>query len=298
VNPRLVAAATALAALALSSCSITSNDAASVGGTSLSIRDFESHLEELAVAQPSQLFNPNGSLSADTARSLLSLWVSSEILSDIVAAEGGSVTDEDRQAVRDNFEANPDLADLADETKDWLIGIEATEAAYVRTAEISPETTREVYELGPAVSGVLCLRGFIAPSAEQAEDAVARFAAGESFADLADEISPDGDPGGVIVDPQTGAECISPDLLQNPDLVAALSSTDIGEASPVVDLGGGFAVLLQRPFDEVADAVTTAVASQLAVQQRSAAIADAEGVTVSSRYGRWDGELGAVVALS
>jgi hypothetical protein len=215
-----------------------------------------------------------------------------------VAEEGGSVTDEDRQAVRDNFDANPDLADLDEDTKEWLIGIEAVEAAYVRTAEISTETTRDVYELGPAVSGVLCLRGFIAPSAEVAQDALDRFAAGESFADLADEISPEGDPGGVIVDPQTGAECISPDLLQNPDLVSALSTTEIGEASAPVDLGGGFAVLLQRPFDEVADAVTTAVSAQLAVQQRSAAIADADGVSVSSRYGRWDGELGAVVALS
>lgn len=298
MNPRLVAAATALAGLALSSCSITANDAASVAGTSLSVRDFETHLEELAVAQPSQLFNPNGTLSADTARSLLSLWVSSEILADIVAEEGGSVTDEDRQAVRDNFDANPDLADLDEDTKEWLIGIEAVEAAYVRTAEISTETTRDVYELGPAVSGVLCLRGFIAPSAEVAQDALDRFAAGESFADLADEISPEGDSGGVIVDPQTGAECISPDLLQNPDLVSALSTTEIGEASAPVDLGGGFAVLLQRPFDEVADAVTTAVSAQLAVQQRSAAIADADGVSVSSRYGRWDGELGAVVALS
>lgn len=298
MNPRLVAAATALAGLALSSCSITSNEAASVAGTSLSVRDFETHLEELAVAQPTQLFNPNGSLSADTARSLLSLWVSSEILSDIVTEEGGEVTDDDLQAVRDNFEANPDLADLDEDTKEWLIHIEAVEAAYVRTTEISPETTRDVYELGPAVSGVLCLRGFIAQSAEQAQDALDRFAAGESFADLADEISPDGDPGGVIVDPQTGAECISPDLLQNPDLVSALSATQIGEPSSVVDLGGAFAVLLQRPFDEVADAVTTAVASQLAVQQRAAAIADAESVSVSARYGRWDGELGAVVALS
>jgi hypothetical protein len=298
VTPRLVAAATALAGLALSSCSITTTDAASVGDTTLGVRDFETHLEELAVAQPTQLFNPNGTLSADTARSLLSLWISSEILADIVAEEGGSVTDEDRQAVRDNFEANPDLADLDEDTKAWLIEIEAVEAAYVRTAEISTDTTREVYELGPAVSGVLCLRGFIAQSAEQADDALDRLAAGESFADLADEISPDGDPGGVIVDPQTGAECISPDLLQNPDLVAAIGATEIGEPTAPVDLGGAFAVLLQRPFDEVADAVTTAVAAQLAVQQRAAAIAQADSVSVSSRYGRWDGEQGAVVTLS
>lgn len=291
-----VAATAALAALALSSCSTVSNDAASVGGTSLSVSDFEHHVSDLSESQE-QLVNPNGSLSADIARSLLTEWVKSRVLIDAVEADGESVTDDDRAEATSRIEENPDLAALDQDTKDFLIEIEAATAAFTRTAGLGADAAREAYDLGPSASGLVCLRGFIVATEEDAQAALDRIVAGEDFGTVAVEVSPDAAEGGIVVDQATGSECFSTSTL-NPAILESLDAVAVGTPTAPIDLQGAWAVVLQRPFDEVQSTVEEQISGQIGAAQLTAAVTDVDGVSVNSRYGRWDPSQAAVVALS
>lgn len=140
MNLRLVAATSvALAGLALSSCSVTSNTAVSVGDESISVRELEDHVEAIAVLDPESWIAESGAVSGDFGRLLATTWARGQISRDILDQIGDSVTDEDRAATQDGLEQDPALSKADEETMTFLVDSLSPGTALDRAATENPD---------------------------------------------------------------------------------------------------------------------------------------------------------------
>lgn len=292
----------AAAALTITACSGVGNDAARVGDTALSSSDLTTWLDDIAGAQPATFLAPSGATSAEGARELLTRWISAQVLARVVEDEGGEITDEDRTAARAQVEASGSYTGASDESLDRLAEFEAALIALDRTIDLTRSEAADLYAQGAETSGVVCARAIIGQTEADVEDALARVAAGEDFATVADSVNPEGNigPGGAILD-ETGSECIALGQFTagvQPAVNDAVLSVGIDEPTEIIDLDGAFVSLLLRPFKEVSQRATEVMAGSAARSVgREALQSSSDDVEVASRFGRWDAEQMAVVAI-
>lgn len=298
---RVALVGAAVAFVALSSCSDVGRDIARVGDAALGPSEFEVLVDDVAAAQPASFLAPSGAVSAPAARELLTRWISTQILVRVVETEGGEITDDDRTAARTQVESTGTYAGASDDSLDLLAEYEAALIALGRTAELSEADAADLYAQGAEAAGVVCARAIVTETEQEATAALARVAEGERFAKVADDVNVGGNfgPGGAVVD-ETGAECIALGAFTagvSPPVAEAIVAAEVGTATAVIDLSGAFATLLLRPFDEVSDAARPVMAASAARTAGRDALQSADDVEVASRYGRWDSEQMAVVAI-
>lgn len=298
---RLAAVAVSVAALALSSCADVGDDVARVGNAALTTDEFSAVLDDVAGAQPASFLAPSGAINAAAAREILTRWVSAQILTRTVEAEGGEVTDDDRATARQQIDASGTYAGASDESLALIAEFEAAVLALGRTIELSPDDASALYDQGAEVAGVVCARAIIAEDLADVEAALAKVAKGRDFATVADDVNPPGNlgPGGAVLD-ETGAECIGLGPFTSgvaTEVSDAVLAATVGTPTEPIDIGGAYAALLLRPFDEVADAASSIMAASAARTAGRDALQTADDVEVASRFGRWDGEQMAVIGV-
>jgi hypothetical protein len=290
-----------VAAVALTACSDVGNDAARVGNAELGSSEFRTWLDDVAGAQPTTFLAPSGAISATAARELLTRWVTAEVITRVVESEGGEVTDEDRATALEQIEANGTYVGASDESLEKIAELEAAIIALDRTVTFDENDAAELYAAGAEKAGVVCARAIISESSQDIDVALARLGDGEKFARVANDVNPPGNlgPGGAVLD-ETGSECIALGPFTAgvaPAVAEAVLGAQVGTPTDVIDLGGAYAVIVLRPFDEVADAATPVMAGSAARTAGRNALQSSNDIEVASRFGRWDPEQMAVVAL-
>jgi hypothetical protein len=126
-----------------------------------------------------------------------------------------------------------------------------------------------------------------------ANDVLDQLRGGADFATLATDhpLEPDADANGGILADETGAECLSG---LNDQITGPLGGVAVGEVSEPITLDTNSFLVLQRPYDEVADSVRTTLGSSLAGTTANELTKEIEA-RVDTRYGTWDSESSSVV---
>lgn len=294
-----VAALSLGAVITLSACSSVESNAIRVDGRELSGADFDELLAGYALAIPNAETD-SGTVIASVARGLLSDWATTAILSARLAEQGVEVTDTDLDEARSGLEQQAAFNDASPEAQDFYVRATAVQRVFAAAFGPSPDELRDLYDSGPASSGVYCLRAILVTEQAAIDEVAAQLALGVDFADLAAQYSIDSSSaaGGVITDPGSGSACFDRVTLASqivPEFANALADARIGEPTAPFELPSvGWVVAVLRPFDEVADDVREVVGIGLAEAQRIEAIAAAD-VWVSSEYGIWEADTGRVV---
>jgi hypothetical protein len=158
-----------------------------------------------------------------------------------------------------------------------------------------------LYAAGPEDSGVACLRLILTETREDADAAVARMAAGETFADVARTASTDtsAEIGGILQNNQTGDECFPFDEIVErivgpiADAIPGTRPGVVTEPIEVTDLG--WVILQLRPYAEVAEEAARIVGPVTATRLTNSAL-DSASIWVNPEFGTWDRESRRVVA--
>ncbi len=263
-------------------------------GTGLSIAELNSIAADFPTLDQSILgIDENGEFAGDTLRTVITSWIQATTLFGVLE-ERGVVDDAARTQQAAAFEAdNGDVwTQLAPATQDFLVDLRVGQNAFsANEGLVEDGAAEQAYNRGVQASGVLCLRIMAFATLEEAAAVKAELDGGVSFAELADEhpLDPTGEPnGGELADPQTGNPCTTAESVA--PVVEPLATTPIGTSSEPFSIEGGYFLVLQRPYDEVAEGVRSLIAP--AITRQLVAAAD---IRVDSRYGMWDSETGTVV---
>jgi len=297
--PRLIAPLALTLVSVVSSCSSVNNDAVRVGDRHLSAADFDDLIIGYVESGGAEDSPNDGPQSGDLARALLSSWISTAVTLDLISEAGSDVTAEDLSASENLLSAQTGFAETDERLRKFFI---LSAAASAKLASLSTPTESELasaYQAGAAESGVMCVRAILVADRETIDLAAFRIAAGESFADVASEVSIDptatngGELSGV-----GGSACIDYESViesVGEEFATALDTATIGETSAPFEIpGAGWAVLLPRPFDEVADDVSRLIGGAAATAAIDGALSRAS-IRVSAEYGVWSPATGTVV---
>ena len=294
-----------LATLVASGCSSVERDAATVGGTAVTVEQFETLLTEFA-ARPEitnlQEDAATGSVPSADARNWLTLLVRNAASTEFLAENDEAVTDEDRQAVRDTIEADSDLLQFPDEIVSQFVDLQAASAAQERIPAPDAAELEARYDRSPASLGVICVRHVLLATEAEAQDVMDELAAGAAIEDLAVERSTDpsaADNGGAIEGANGACTSTAEAAAQqgDPAFLAAAMTSKPGEPVGPVESSLGWHVIEARPFDEVSDSLTTLYDENAGSLLFDGFMATAD-IRVDPRYGRWDGTSASVVGLS
>jgi hypothetical protein len=304
VTSRRWLAGVVAAAVVLASCGSSGPTAATVNGEDIPRSDFEDDLDALAgldgvVSQP---VPQNGSWSGDDVRFWLGVAIENELKLQAVAEAGESVTEQDRRAADEALAA--DFGDAwqqaPEQARATLTDIVATDNAFARAIAVDAAEVQALYETRPADAGTICVRHIVVETEDEANAVLEELASGNDFAALAVEHSTEpaaAETGGALTD-QDGSPCIPLATFEasfDPQFVAGALEAVPGEPTEPVESSFGWHVILARPFDEVGDNVV-ADATNAGRPERIAELRRDAEITTDPRYGRWDSELGGVVA--
>lgn len=293
IRPRLVVA---LASIALAGCgTFEGNDAAAdVDGTEISREQFEETLQVLAansedtqiVADPA-----TGAVPADRGRGVLGLLVTNAANRTFLAAHDESITDVDREAFLQTVQDDPLLA-LPEDVLNELVDGQVGATARARIAVPDEAELEELYTESPGAAGVMCIRRIVVGTEEAAGDVLEELAGGADFAALAGEHSTDeatAADGGVVTSEQ-GEPCLpisQAATAVDPAVAAAALDARPGVPTGPIETEGSWEVIVVRPFEEVADALTTMYADRAGDLLFLGYLATTD-IQVDPRYGRWD----------
>lgn len=269
--------------------------------TTLSKSDFYELLDSYASAFQGG-FTASGNVDAEAARALLGDWIGTVVLEDMLSDYGVELDQSDRAKALESLAAQPGFAKAPEIVKEFYIRATAVRAAGADTFSPNDEELATTYNQGADESGVVCLRLILTDTRPDMDFALARIAVGESFADVARDMSKDtsGAQGGILVDTQSGRECFDYKTLSQqvvPELASAIDDAQVGTVSGPLQIPDlGWLTILLRPFSEVASQARDIIGSLTAARITTSAL-DAADVWVNSQYGRWDKTTHQVVAL-
>ena len=291
------------ALLTFASCSTFDTDnAATVNGTDITsdqldaVRDhIADNADQFASAED---LDDAGEAKGDLTRAVLSVLIRNDVARHVLAAAGGTLTDEQLAEAKAGL-GGDDLPEGP--AADALIQRNALGAALDTLPAPDADQLRSLYDDQPASTGVVCLQIVSAPTKDAIEAAAGSLRAGESPAtggDLQSQaacIPVEQLGGGLAVDDL--------DLLLNgqPGDVSGLIGPDASAESPT------WTVIRLQPWADAEQSLTALFAGTAAADGSTPptpgqlALAGAlvtADVTVSSSYGKWDPLAGGVVALT
>lgn len=294
------AALTAVAAIAVSSCSFVSEDAARLGDERLTNGDFYALLDGYADATQSG-FLPSGNIDAEIARLILLDWVATAVLEKTLIEYGVEISRADLDAAAESLAQQVGFADAPDTVRDFYTRATAVRTVTGETFSPDAEELADLYGSGPESSGVVCLRLILTETREDADAAVARIDAGETFAEVAVTASTDtsAEIGGVLQNNQTGDECFPFDEIVEriaPPIAEAIPLTRPGVTTEPIEVADvGWVILQLRPYSEVAEQADRIIGPVTATRLTNSAL-DNASVWVNPEYGIWDRESRQIVA--
>jgi hypothetical protein len=277
-----------------------SEDAARMGDKQLSNGDFYSLLDGYAKATQSG-FLPSGNIDAEIARVILLDWIGTSVLEKTLLEYGVEITQSDLDAATESLTDQVGFADAPEAVRTFYTRATAVRTVTGETFSPDAEELAELYASGPKESGVACLRLILTDSREDADAAIARMAAGETFADVALTASTDtsADIGGILENNQTGDECFPFDEIVErivgpiADAIPTARPGVVNGPIEVTDLG--WVILQLRPYSEVADEAARIIGPVTATRLTNSAL-DNASIWVNPEFGTWDRESRRVVA--
>ncbi len=243
--------------------------------------------------------------TVEVERSVLSSLIQSVIATDLAAEEGIELTDDEIATLRDDnaeqVAAETEQFGMSDE--DYLTYVlvpnEVVQRLYTQIGdEVPDEEIQAAYDELEA-SGqteVATISHLLVPTEAEAVDAIARVAGGETFEEVAADVSID--PGSAENGGSLGADVPLNTFVE--PFAEAARNAEIGELTDPVETEFGFHVLrvdslTAQSFEDLEPQLRQQAAQGTAQDMLSAAFLDAV-VIVPSRVGVWDGEVGGVVA--
>ena len=306
-------------ALAVSSCSTTNPDAATVNGVHINRTAFEADMNTLAkndaYAKANEAAAAQGApaIAGDTKGSISSVFAGAQlsnlVLLEFVHAELGrrNVAPDADQTTQGEQVAQGILA-VGDPTiwtalpADLKTKYGKLGAEYLALQkELSPKTDAEILAIFASVQDrlPLCVSHILVATEDDATAALADLKAGKVFADVAKARSTDPgskDSGGSLVDPQTG-QCPTATSL-DPDFVAGAKTAKVGEPTAPVKTQFGFHIIkLDKPLptiESLHDNLVTYGGQQSLKQFIDKSRKEAV-VTVDPHYGMWDAASGGIL---
>lgn len=301
VKRALAAATAAVAVLALTSCDAveSTDNAATVGSSEVTVDELQGVMEALGRPDGTTIDTVTDTVDGDTARQLLTSMVLALANEQFLAANGEQITDEDRQTALAGLQ-QPLPDDLPDDVVRLIGDIRARDTVKQRVPAPSADEVAQRYAESPTDLGLVCVRQVVLATEDEADDVVDELADGATMTDLANRsIDETSKATGGAVQGDDGSACIvTPQAAQvlGPEVVAALLGAGPGDIVGPVRGSAGWHVVQVRPYEEVADDANALV-------QQYGGLLLFEGfltgldVRVDPRYGRWDGAQGSVVAL-
>ena len=284
----------AVAVMALASCGVipSSDTAFTVEDTSWSREKFNGFLTELIDAQ--QIIAFGGGANAEDARGVATILIRQEALNAFLATQGESITDADREALLANVTPEDPYYSYSETLQNTLLQINASETALSRVKMPTTDALKALYNDLPAHAGVLCLSHIVVETREDAMKALRRLNNGENFATVAREVSIEPaalQTGGVLANQNDNNPCFTLDGIRqegfDPLFVAGAMSARAGIPTGPVKSTFGYHVILNAPWEQVADAVSALVeASPGNVLNEGYLVSSA--ITVASSIGTWN----------
>jgi hypothetical protein len=289
----------AVAVILLSSCSSVTQDAARVGDDTLSNGDFHELLEGYTDATQSGLL-PTGNVDSNVARLILQDWISASVLERTLVEYGVEISPTDLDDARATLDAQVGFSEAPDIVRDFYIRATAVRAVAGATFTPDREELAELYANGPEESGIACLRLILTESKVAIDGALDRIEAGESFADVASDVSTDtsAEAGGILSNNQTGDECFPFDEIVEQiveQIALVIPDTRPGEVTGPIEVPEvGWVAVVLRPFAEVASEAERVIGPVTASRIANSALDSAE-IWINPGYGRWDSDSRQVV---
>lgn len=288
------------AGLVLSACGTTNpiasaSEAFRLNGKAYSIDDLDALNDALIAA--GQYQTQNGTISQQDAATTLAVMIRYYAYKDFIEANGLTETQADIDAVRTQTDSDPDFAGYPEALRTALFDLNVSDQVMTRVSAPSQDQLRGLYESRPATSGVLCLSHVLVETEDEALEVLEALRDGADFADVAAErsIEPNADQsGGALKD---GDEDCSPlpSLQQSfdADFMAGAIAAKAGVPSPPVQSQFGWHIILNHPFDEIAESAARVVGANPGALLLAGHLAAAD-VSVNSKYGTWNPATGRI----
>lgn len=247
--------------------------------------------------------------TVEAERSVLTSLIQSVIATDLAAEEGIELSDDERATLaEDNAEqVSAEAEQFGMSEEDYLTYVlepnEVVQRLYEELGgEVSDAEVEDAYDqmVAAGQTETATISHILVATEAEAIDAIARIAGGESFEDVAADVSTD--PGSAANGGALGPDMPLSQFVE--PFANAAREAEIGEITDPVESDFGFHVLrvddrtivtFEDMEDQLREQVQQANAQVIAQETLAVAFVEAE-VTIPSRIGVWDGEAGGVVA--
>jgi len=283
-----------IAVMTLASCGIvpSANDAFTVGDTSWSREKFNSFLTELINVQ--QIASFAGGANGEDARGVATVLIRQEATNAFLASQGESITDADREALLANVTPEDPFNSYSELLQNTLLQINASSTALARVKMPTTDALKALYNTLPARAGVLCLSHIVVETREDAMKALRRVNNGEDFATVARDVSIEPaalQTGGALANQVDNNPCFTLEGIRqegfDPLFVAGAMSARAGIPTGPVKSSFGYHVIMNAPWDQVADAVSALVETSPGNVLNEGYLVSSD-ITVASSIGTWN----------
>lgn len=289
---RLIACVCAAGALGACSVVPSSTEAFSVDGNSWSRETFNEFLSELIGV--GQITETETGATGEEARSVATILIRQEATNAFLAEQGEQITDQDRASILDTINAGDPFFSYSETLQDSLLEINLTPTVLGRIAMPSAAQLEALYNTLPARAGVVCMSHIVVKTRDQANAALRRVNSGEKFADVAKDVSIEPaaqQTGGALENQSQDNPCFTLTELRqanlDPDFVAGALSARAGIPTGPVKSSFGYHIIMNAPWNDVSDAVTTLVKEAPGAVLNEGFLISSK-VSVSSSIGRWN----------
>ena len=290
----------AVASLALSACG-SSNPVASaseafrLNGVAYSIKDFDALNE--ALIKVGQYPSENGTISREDLAVTLAVLIRYQAYVDFAKANGLKETDEDRNAVNADADADPNFASYPEALRETLLKLNVSDRVMERVTAPTLDELKKLYNKMPASAGVLCLSHILLETEEEARDALKEVTSGTEFAEVAaaKSIEPGASQsGGALKDGEEDCNAL-PSLQQSfdPDFMVGAIAAKPGVPTGPIKTQFGWHIILSHEFDEVKESAARVLAQNTGALLLAGHLA-AVNVSVNTKYGVWNGATGRI----
>jgi parvulin-like peptidyl-prolyl isomerase len=273
----------------------SASEAFRLNGVAYSIKDFDALNE--ALIKVGQYPSENGTISREDLAVTLAVLIRYQAYVDFAKANGLKETDEDRNAVNADADADPNFASYPEALRETLLKLNVSDRVMERVTAPTLDELKKLYNKMPASAGVLCLSHILLETEEEARDALKEVTSGTEFAEVAaaKSIEPGASQsGGALKDGEEDCNAL-PSLQQSfdPDFMVGAIAAKPGVPTGPIKTQFGWHIILSHEFDDVKESAARVLAQNTGALLLAGHLA-AVNVSVNTKYGVWNGATGRI----
>jgi parvulin-like peptidyl-prolyl isomerase len=273
----------------------SASEAFRLNGVAYSIKDFDALNE--ALIKVGQYPSENGTISREDLAVTLAVLIRYQAYVDFAKANGLKETDEDRNAVNADADADPNFASYPEALRETLLKLNVSDRVMERVTAPTLDELKKLYNKMPASAGVLCLSHILLETEEEAREALKEVTSGTPFAQVAaaKSIEPGASQsGGALKDGEEDCNAL-PSLQQSfdPDFMVGAIAAKPGVPTGPIKTQFGWHIILSHEFDDVKESAARVLAQNTGALLLAGHLATVN-VSVNSKYGVWNGATGRI----